>query len=400
LTGGEAGPVPAGDLDPVAPRYGEASLADLMPGVLASLGVPGAADPLGLAAGALAGVTRVAVLLVDGLGHHQLPLAAPHAPTLADVVAGRLPGASAATMTAGFPSTTPTSLATLGTGAPPGAHGLVGFTVKVPGRLRVLNHIEWVEDPDPLRWQPLRTQFERAAEAGVTVRVVSRPEFEASGLTVAAYRGGSYRGVADVDTAALAMIGALTEGEGPALVYGYHPDVDKAGHRYGVDSPQWREAVADVDRLLTRLVDGLPPGAALVVTADHGQLNVPATHRFDLDSDRRLRAGVWAVAGEPRVRYLHTRKRAVADVVATWRGVLGDAAWVAPREEVVAAGWFGPIGEDHLRRVGDVVVICRDRYAVLATARERPMVAKLIAFHGSSTALEMMIPLLIVRTAG
>jgi hypothetical protein len=391
VSGAEAG------LAPVVPRYGQASLADVLPAVLAGLGVAGAGDPLGLSTGALAGVRRVAVLLVDGLGHHQLPLAAPHAPTLADLVGGRLPGSTAAAITAGFPSTTPTSLASLGTGAPPGAHGLVGFTVKVPGTLRVLNHIEWRDNPDPLRWQPLQTQFDRAAAAGVTVRVVSRPEFEGSGLTVAAYRGGAYRGAADVDAAATAMLAALTDGDGPTLIYGYHPEVDKAGHLHGVDSPQWREAVADVDRLLTRLVDGLPPGAALVVTADHGQLNVPATHRFDLDRDRRLRSGVWAVAGEPRVRYLHTRRRAVADVVATWQGVLGDAAWVAPREEVVAAGWFGPISEDHLRRVGDVVVVCRDRYAVLATRSERPTVATLIAFHGSTTALEMMIPLLVVR---
>jgi hypothetical protein len=388
---------PEAGLAPVAPRYGQASLADVLPAVLASLGVVGAGDPLGLSTGALAGVTRVAVLLVDGLGHHQLPLTAPHAPTLADLVDGRLPGATTAAITAGFPSTTPTSLASLGTGAPPGAHGVVGFTVKVPGTLRVLNHIEWWDDPDPLRWQPLQTQFDRAAAAGVAVRVVSRPEFEGSGLTVAAYRGGAYQGAADGDAAAAAMLAALTDGDGPTLVYGYHPEVDKAGHVYGVDSPQWREAVADVDRLLTRLVDGLPAGAALVVTADHGQLNVPATHRFDLDRDRRLRSGVWAVAGEPRVRYLHTRRRAVADVVATWRGVLGDAAWVAPREEVVAAGWFGPISEDHLRRVGDVVVVCRDRYAVLATRSERPTVATLIAYHGSTTALEMMIPLLVVR---
>jgi hypothetical protein len=397
LTGGEAGPPPDDGLAPVAPRYGQASLADVMPAVLAALGVAGAGDPLGLSTGALAGVNRVAVLLVDGLGHHLLPLAAPHAPTLADVVAGRLPGATTAAITAGFPSTTPTSLASLGTGAPPGAHGLLGFTVKVPGTLRVLNHIEWLDNPDPLRWQPLRTQFDRAAEAGVTVRVVSRPEFEGSGLTVAAYRGGAYRGAADVDATAAAMLAELTDGDGPTLVYGYHPDVDKTGHLHGVDSPQWREAVAELDRLLTMLVDGLPAGAALVVTADHGQLNVPATHRFDVDGDRRLRSGVWAVAGEPRVRYLHTRRRAVADVVATWQGVLGDAAWVAPREEVVAAGWFGPIGEDHLRRVGDVVVVCRDRYAVLATKSERPTVAKLIAYHGSTTALEMMIPLVVVR---
>jgi predicted AlkP superfamily pyrophosphatase or phosphodiesterase len=80
------------------------------------------------------------------------------------------------------------------------------------------------------------------------------------------------------------MLAALTDGDGPTLVYGYHPDVDKTGHLHGVDSPQWREAVAELDRLLTMLVDGLPAGAALLVTADHGQLNVPATHRFDVDA--------------------------------------------------------------------------------------------------------------------
>src|SRR5690242_1382815 len=48
----------------IRPRYGDASLADVIPGVLSALGLPGVADPLGLAAGPLAGVRRVAVLLV------------------------------------------------------------------------------------------------------------------------------------------------------------------------------------------------------------------------------------------------------------------------------------------------------------------------------------------------
>jgi Type I phosphodiesterase / nucleotide pyrophosphatase len=381
----------------VHPRYGEASLADVLPAVLTALGVPGSADPLGLATGPLAGVTRVAVLLVDGLGHHLLPLAGPYAPTLAELAAQRLPGATARAITAGFPSTTPTSLVSLGTGAAAGEHGVLGFTLNVPGTDRVLNHIDWWGDPDPYRWQPVPTQFERAAAAGVATTVISRAEFDGSGLSLAAYRGGAYRGARDPDALAAGILAALTEEDRPTLVYGYHPDLDRVGHVSGVDSPAWRAAVAEVDRLLTRLIDGRPAGSALVVTADHGQLDVPAECRFDLDADPRLRAGVRLVAGEPRVRYLHVRPGAQADVIATWRSVLGRAAWVVPRAEAVAAGWFGPVPEAHLDRVGDVVVACHDRYAVFASRSEPARLSELVAFHGSATPVEMMIPLLVVR---
>lgn len=377
----------------IKPRYGGGSLADVLPSVLAVLGVPGAADLLGLRA-TLDGVRRVAVLLVDGLGHHLLPLAAPTAPTLADVLAGRL--GTLATITSGFPSTTPTSLASLGTGAAPGAHGLLGFTVNVPGTRRVLNHIEWAADPDPLRWQPLPTQFDRAAAAGVAATVVSRASFAGSGLTVSAYRGAGYLPAGDTGEMVTRVSAALTGGA-PRLVYAYHPDLDRTGHLFGVDSPQWRAAASDVDTLLARLAESLPPDAALVVTADHGQLDVPPQARFDLDADRRLRAGVRVVAGEPRVRYLHTKRGATEDVIATWREVLGDAAWVVSRAEAVAAGWFGPVPEAHLARVGDVVVVCHERYAVLATKTEPPLVSSLVAYHGSYTAAEMLVPLLVVR---
>ncbi|WP_328852037.1 alkaline phosphatase family protein [Micromonospora globbae] len=375
----------------VTPRYGDGSLADVLPSALAVLGVPGATDRLGLS-GRLAGVRRIAVLLVDGLGWHQIPTAAPYAPTLAGLAA-----TAGRPLTSGFPSTTPTSLVTLGTGAAPGAHGVLGFTVRVPGTERVLTHIEWAADPDPMRWQPVPTQLERARAAGVAVTVVSRPEFGGSGLTVAANRGGDYRGAAGVDALATTMLAALTAGTGPTLVSGYHPDLDRHGHLTGVDSAPWRVAAAEVDALLARLVDGLPPDGALLVTADHGQLDVPAAHRFDLDTDPRLRAGIEVVAGEPRVRYLHVTPGAVDDVVAAWSAVLGDAARVRTREEAVASGWFGPVPEEHLARIGDVVVTCNGTYAVLATRSENPFASRLVAYHGSDTAAEMTIPLLVVR---
>lgn len=381
--------LPAGAFAITRPAYGTGSLADLLPSVAAVLGVPGYDDVLGLAA-ELDGVDRVGVLLIDGLGTYQIPVAAPYAPTLADLAAGGR--GSARTLTSGFPSTTPVSLTTLGTGRPPGEHGIVGFTVRRPDG-RVLNHIHWGDDPDPYAWQPVPTVFERAAAAGVSVTAVTRPEFEGSGLTVASQRGPVFAGAPDAAAVAEGMLRALT-GPGPSLVYGYHGDLDRQGHEHGVDSPSWQAAARGVDWLLDRLATDLPAGAALFVTADHGQLNVPAGARIDLDADPALSAGIETVAGEPRVRYLWTAAGARDDVLAAYRSVLGDRAWVLTRDELISGGWLGPVRPSHAGRIGDVVVIGLDRTVLLASAHEPPAVSRLVAYHGSVTAAEMTVPLL------
>ena len=93
---------------------------------------------------------------------------------------------------------------------------------------------------------------------------------------------------------------------------------------------------------VTRLAAELPRDAALFVTADHGQI----------DTYRRIAASTWtpihaygagvdAVAGEPRVRYLYTRPGAADDVLAAWRAILGPAAYVMTRDEAIATGWCG-----------------------------------------------------------
>ncbi len=387
---------------PEPPRYGVDTLSDLLPSVLAALGVPGTADPrgriadrLGLATGPLAGVRKVALLVLDGLGARLLPVAVPHAPALADLAAGRL-GAPARTLTAGFPSTTPVSLVSLGTGTPPGRHGVLGFSVRIPGTVRVLNHIRWRDDPDPLRWQPVPPLFGAASSAGVAVSTVNRPEFVGAGLTTAIVGDLTYRGATGVDALADGLLAELS-GDGPVLVYGYHNQPDKAGHEYGVGSPEWVRELSGVDRLLDRLVTGLPPDAALLVTADHGQINVPADRRIDVADHPELLAGVRVLAGEPRVRYLHPRRGATGDVLDAWRGVLGDAAWVVTRTEAIEGGWFGPVPVGHRERIGEIVVACRGHGAVFATGYEPPGMLRLVGLHGSFTPAEMEIPLLVAR---
>ena len=389
-SGGTATPLPP---DLLRPRYGEATLADVLPGAAAALGVPPdrgglPGDPLDLST-VLGDARRVAVLLVDGLGA-DLVRAHPHlAPTLAAL------SAPVGDLSAPCPSTTPVSLATLGTGVPPGGHGVLGFVTDIPGEGRTLNHVQWADDPDPDVWQPRPTVFEQLQAAGIAATAVGPYAYAGTGLTRAVYRGAAYPGAVSHGDLVALMLRSLTDTP-RALVYGYIPDLDLTGHVRGIDSAAWRAQLVQIDKVVDQLVDGLPDDAALLVTADHGMLDVPADTRIDLDAEPHLDVGVRLLAGEPRARYVHTEPGAADDVLATWRAVLGDRAWVGSRAEAVATGMFGTVDGAHALRIGDVVALARGSWAFVATERD-PGPSRLAAYHGSLTATELAIPLLLAR---
>jgi hypothetical protein len=388
--------------DLAVPPYGSATLADVLPGAATALGVPVErgdlpADPLGLRA-TLDGVRRIGVLLVDGLGADLVRAHAHLAPTLAALAT------PVGDLSAPCPSTTPVSLATLGTGLPPGSHGILGFVTLVPGARgatgedRSLNHVQWGDDPDPALWQPRRTVFEQADAAGVPVTAVGPYAYAGSGLTRAVYRGAAYTGVVSHGDLTALLLRSLTATP-RALVCGYIAELDLTGHVRGVDSPSWRAQLALVDRVVEQVVDALPEDAALLVTADHGMLDVPADTRVDLEADPDLTDGVRLLAGEPRARYVHAEPGAEDDVLARWREILGDRAWVAGRDDAVASGVFGPVDDGLAARIGDVVALARGSWAFTAPERE-PGPSRLAAYHGSLTATELAIPLLVARGRG
>jgi hypothetical protein len=379
--------------DLAVPPYGSATLADVLPGAATALGVPVRrgdlpADPLELTE-VLGGARRVAVLLIDGLGADLVRAHADLVPTLAAL------SSPVGDLSAPCPSTTPVSLATLGTGLPPGSHGILGFVTDVPGAGRTLNHVQWADDPDPDVWQAQRTVFQQAEDVGVPATAVGPYAYAGSGLTRAVYRGATYTGsVSHGDLCALVLRSLAATPR--ALVYGYIPELDLTGHVRGVDSASWRAQLAFIDRVVEELVAGLPDDAALLVTADHGMFDVPDVTRVDLDEEPELADGVRLLTGEPRARYVHTEPGAATDVLHRWQGVLGDRAWVATREDAVASGVFGPVDDAVVERIGDVVALARGTWA-LTTPRLEPGPSRLVAYHGSLTATELAIPLLAAR---
>lgn len=381
MTVGADAPVDAGF---VLPAYADRSLADVLPAVGRALGVP--TDEEAPADLGLPDARHYVVLLVDGLGSELLAAHADAAPFLSGLLDGSAPA------TAGVPSTTATSLTSLGTGAPPGSHGVLGYTTRIPGTVSVLNALRWSKDVDPTVWQARPTTFSRLAAAGVHTTVVNKREFDGSGLTVASCRGAHFVGADRPGERLVAVREAARRA--PSLTYSYDGDLDWTGHRYGVASEQWRAQLAMTDVHAQRLREILPDDVRLVVVADHGMVDVGPADRTDIDREPDLQDGLVLVAGEARFRHLFCRAGAVDDVLGVWREVLGERALVLSREDAVARGWFGPVLPELEARVGEVVVACRGSHAVLSTVGF-PLEGKLIGMHGSLTPDEMRIPVLV-----
>lgn len=360
----------------------------MLPRVVHSLGGPHLSPAAGAAP--LPAAKRAVVVLADGLGADLLRRRSGHAPFLRVAAAGQDP-AIPGVLTAGFPSTTATSMGTFGTGLPPGTHGLAGYQVRVPGSDRLFNELDWIDGPDPVQWQPHATVFERTAAAGVPVTMVGPAKFEDSGLTTSALRGARFTGARELASLVDAAVRAA-RATPRALVYLYWGDIDRTGHQHGCESWQWGEAVELLDGELRRLRTMLPDDTSLTVTADHGMVDVPDSAKTDVARDRELRAGVTLVGGEPRGLQLYCREGAAADVAATWAARVGDDGWVMTRDEAVAAGLFGPVSPEVLPRFGDVIVAVHAPIGFVDTRVMNSRIVSLIGQHGSLTDAEQQIP--------
>jgi hypothetical protein len=365
----------------VAPAYGAGSLAEVLPSALEAVGAAGWTNSLDLPP-----ARSYVVFLVDGLGWNLLRRHAAEAPYLSALAQRGRP------ITCGVPSTTASSLTSVGTGLPPGQHGVVGFTSRIPGTSRLLDALRWDSRVDPLEWQPNPTIFETAVQQGLPMTVVSRRAFERTGLTIAGQRGPRFLGADAVGERISATVdSASVDG---SVTYLYDGELDSTGHRNGCHSQSWRWQLEAVDHFTETLRAHLPVDTGLVVIADHGMVDIALADRLDVDESPDLLRGVDIFGGEARMRHLYCGSGDEANVASAWRDRLGADALVLTRDEAIGSGWFGDVAPHVRPRIGDVLVASIGASAVVSSQRF-PREARLIGLHGSLTADEMLVPLLV-----
>ncbi|HZT65769.1 MAG TPA: alkaline phosphatase family protein [Acidimicrobiales bacterium] len=360
-------------LSPQLPDYGGACISGLAPGLSRPVGSRPAWLP-----SAAAGADRIVLFVLDGLGWLQLQDRAELCPALAALDGG--PATSVA------PTTTAAALTSITTGAVPADHGLLGYRMAVGGE--VLNILRWTtssgdarDSLPPEEVQPL------AAFGGRRVPVVTRAEFAGSGFSRAHLAGTAmvgWRSAADIPD----LINDLL-GRGHPLVYAYYDGIDHSAHEEGL-GPRYEKELRTADELVERIVAVLPSDTALVVTADHGQVDVGSANVELPRSAERL---VEFRSGEGRFRWLHARPGRREELLRAATDAHGHQAWVVSREEVDAARWFGERLPEALgRRVGDVALVARDPVGFVDPTF--PAEARMVCRHGSLTPEELLVPLL------
>lgn len=360
------------------PAYNGANLRGIMPALLGPSGTASLPEWFPEPA---RGARQVVVLLIDGLGWEQLQARTELAPTLAAMTGGPI--------TTVAPSTTATALTSVATGLTPAEHGLLGYRIDLGGE--VLNVLRWSTPTGDARKRHVPSDLQPfPAFLGHAVPVVSKAELEGSGFTAAHLAGSKpagWRTMSNIPVEIAAQLAA-----GAPVVYAYYDGIDKIAHEKGF-GPYYDAELVAVDRLVADVVARLPGDAALVVTADHGQVSVG---RNLVDPSPDVLGLTRSQSGEGRFRWLHARPGAAAELAAAARAAHGEIAWVVTREQVIDEGWFGSgISTPIARRLGDVALVAEQDVSFHEPADTGPF--PLVCRHGSMTAAEMYVPLLAVR---
>ncbi|WP_181064247.1 alkaline phosphatase family protein [Pseudoclavibacter sp. AY1F1] len=365
---------------------GRPTLSDVLPNSLTSL--RGETGALGLPE-----ARSVVVMLVDGLGASMLRSRTGHARHLTADWRKKDTAFS-------FPSTTVAGITSLTTATRAGEHGLMGYSLFDRDAGIIRNQLSgWGDGMDPATWQLQRTVFEELRDGGSEVQsiVVGMPQYRDSGLTHASLRGAIYLEGATMRERVDVTLAALDEYP-RALIYLYNAELDQAGHAHGWESDAWLARLEELDAAFDSLNRGVDAGTGILVTADHGMIDIPRHRQIDVDDDDPLFDGVVAMAGEPRLRHLYLEAdagdQAAEELRDRWLESQGARASVLTRAEAVSNGWYGPnVALAAAERIGDVIVAATKGVTYYASSMQSG--ARLVVGqHGSITPEETIVPLI------
>jgi len=334
-------------------------------------------------------------VLVDGLGINLLEQL-PQTSFLRSHLEGE--------MRAVFPSTTACALTALATGQWPAAHGIPGWWAYLAERdLSVVTlRYETRFGGKDLQREGVNIQDLWPIEAWMAnmardaLSYIPRPFWNS---TFSRYlRGGQpgwgYSSVVDAcERACMRVIDARI----PTFTFLYLPELDSASHRYGWDSYQAHLALRLMDAELMRLAEGIDGKARLVISADHGHMNIQTENRLPIYADDPMLKLLKAPpTGEPRTPVFHVHEGQGEAFVAEFAGRFGDKMALIDIDTAAALQLFGPgpLSDAAKNRFGDFIGIALEPVTLQYFKGDETPETAHIGYHAGLTPEEMRIPLI------
>ena len=287
-----------------------------------------------------------------------------------------------------FPTTTTVSMSTIATGTSPSTHGVIAHLSWFPELGRVVNTLKWVDmsgaavDYPTGRLLPAPNLWERLTATGIRAVTVQPAGFATTPLTAALYRGAEFVGAETPDEFVARTVEAASAER--TLVFTYVPPVDFAAHVFGLESPEYSEAIATAAGIWSGIAERLPSNAVMIGTADHGVPPIAETGKILVRNKLYVPLDFW---GDPRAVMVRGSRRLIGRLAAET-----GAAVIEPDEFVP---WLGP-GPRHKeldRRLPDSVLLAPKGKVILPPGFDK----RLVGYHGGLSREEVAVPLLVAR---
>ncbi len=306
-----------------------------------------------------------------------------------------------------FPSTSAVALTSIATAEWPTQHGVTGWWTYLPQIDSSASLLEFVtrNDGRPLSARGLDANdvfpVPSAMQSMDRDSLALLPASMASSIYSKYFAGGRLAdGYRSLQQAIDVTIGRVKEAGGTTYTYLYAPRVDKVCHLYGSRQPETETALIELDRQTKRLAEALDGRGRVVVSGDHGMLDVgQAAKHLIRPSDSLLGLLRNPPSGDARVLYLNVREGAHDNVRAYFQRRFGERFLVITVDEAQELQLFGPgpIPAPIRERFGDLMAISAGEDVVdYYSGRGIHRVMAGASHHSGLTPSEMRVPLVVV----
>lgn len=339
----------------------------------------------------LKGVEKVVFLFVDAMGYDQIK-AEPKAEFLNELLK------SGCAITACFPSTTASSVASFFTGLTPQQHGIVGFSSYVSelgGVVNMLKYYDIATKKDvtlPADFFPFETVGEKLSKQGVKAYAIMPYEIVDSAFNKMTMRG--FKQYPHLSIAQLFhKLNFLLAEDGKMFIHAYIPSYDAICHLLGPDTDVPKHHLRGISQDLEEFASKNKNKGLIVISADHGQIKTNPAINVDYTRHPKLLSMLQFVGGESRMNYLYVRPGQRNSVKNYFDEHFADKALLIPSEDALAQGYFGlgkPYSKTH-GRIGDLVMIAKENFGL------NQKMINYHGMHGGISRTEMLVPLMTIE---
>jgi len=305
------------------------------------------------------------------------------------------------------PSTTACALTSIATADWPNRHGVTGWFTHLPEHQLTSMILPFAErfsaqplalrgirPNDVLPLPPILPEF--ATHRPLTLS----PSYIANTPYNVYCRGGTtgvgYTSIANAVDQAIARVQASADSSQQTYTYLYLHDIDTLCHHVGVEHDAVAPLVVGIDVELQRLADSLRGLARVVVTADHGLIDVERPNQTLLEaSDPLIELLQVPPSGDARMPIFHVREGRHSAFQGQFNERFGDRMTLIDVDEAEKLHLFGPglLSPTARGRFGDFIGVAYQPATISYHPPGKPVGNLYVAVHAGLSPEEMLVPL-------